>query len=164
MYPVEGHPGPIHGVVLASTGFQMTMSKVVHTTSGPVCDRTQSQAPPLCLPHPRSGDLGSGCPKPELVRSGSLCLLPDGPHSQGGQKTRQYNCMVILIALDWPGVPWFWDLVQLSLEILLKLPVFLMLHKQSDSQEFHKNPQYKNPHAWHLGVKNCKNKASLQKW
>ena len=39
------------------------------------------------------------------------------------QKIRQCNRLIILIAPGWPGMPWFWDLVQLSTEIPLQLPV-----------------------------------------
>ena len=39
------------------------------------------------------------------------------------QKIRQCTCLIILIAPGWPGMPWFWDLVQLSTEIPLQLPV-----------------------------------------
>ena len=39
------------------------------------------------------------------------------------QKIRQCHCLIILIAPGWPGMPWFWDLVQLSTEIPLQLKV-----------------------------------------
>ena len=39
------------------------------------------------------------------------------------QKVRQSNRLIIIIAPGWPGKPWFWDLVQLSTEIPLELPV-----------------------------------------
>ena len=39
------------------------------------------------------------------------------------QKIRQCYCLIIVIAPGWPGMPWFWDLVQLSTEIPLQLPV-----------------------------------------
>ena len=35
------------------------------------------------------------------------------------QKIRQCHCLIIVIAPGWPGMPWFWDLVQLSTEIPL---------------------------------------------
>ena len=38
------------------------------------------------------------------------------------QKVRQYNCLLILIAPGCPGMPWFWDLVHLSVEVPLQLP------------------------------------------
>ena len=61
-------------------------------------------------------------------------------------------------------MPWFWDLVQLSTEIPLQLPVSTTLLKQSHNYVFHSNPQHPNLHTWCLGVDNAKNKASLWKW
>ena len=80
------------------------------------------------------------------------------------QKIRQCTCLIILIAPGWPGMPWFWDLVQLSTEIPLQLPVSTTLLKQSHNYMFHSYPQHLNLHAWCLGVDNSKNKASLWKW
>ena len=68
------------------------------------------------------------------------------------QKVRQFNCLVIVIAPGWPGMPWFWDLVQLSTEIPLQLPVSRTLLKQSHNYVFHSNPQHLNLHAWCLGA------------
>ena len=39
------------------------------------------------------------------------------------QKIRQSCCLIIVIAPGWSGMPWFWDLLQLSTEIPLQLPV-----------------------------------------
>ena len=39
------------------------------------------------------------------------------------KKIRQSTCLIIVITPGWPGMPWFWDLVQLSTEIPLQLPV-----------------------------------------
>ena len=47
------------------------------------------------------------------------------------QKIRQCYCLIIVVAPGWPGMPWFWDLVQLSTEIPLQLPVSTTLLKQS---------------------------------
>ena len=33
------------------------------------------------------------------------------------QKIKQSSCLIIVIAPGWPGMPWFWELVQLSTEI-----------------------------------------------
>ena len=77
------------------------------------------------------------------------------------QKIRQSHCLIIVIAPGWPGMPWFWDPVQLSTEIPLQLPVSTTLLKQSHNYVFHSNPQHLNLHAWCLGVDNSKNKASL---
>ena len=80
------------------------------------------------------------------------------------QKIRQCYCLIIVIAPGWPGMPWFWDLVQLSTEIPLQLPVSTTLLKQSHNYVFHINPQHLNLHAWCLGVDSSKNKASLWRW
>ena len=77
---------------------------------------------------------------------------------------RQCNCLIIVIAPGWPGMPWFWDLVKLSTEIPLQLPVSTTLLKQSHNYVFHSNLQHLNLHAWYLGVDNSKNKASLWRW
>ena len=61
-------------------------------------------------------------------------------------------------------MPWFWDLEQLSTEILLQLTVSTTLLKQSHNQVCHNNPQHLNLHAWYLGVDSSKNKASMWKW
>ena len=79
------------------------------------------------------------------------------------QKIRQCHCLIIIIAPGWPGMPWFWDLVQLSTEIPLQLPVSTTLLKQSHKYVFHSNPHL-NLHAWCLGVDSSKNKASLWRW
>ena len=78
------------------------------------------------------------------------------------QKIRQCNCLITVIAPGWPGMPWFWDLVQLSTEIPLQLPVSRTLLKQSHNYVFHSNPQHLNLHAWCLGEDSSKNKASLE--
>ena len=80
------------------------------------------------------------------------------------QMIKQCHCLIIVIAPGWPGMPWFWDLVQLSTEIPLQLPVSTTLLKQSHNYVFHNNPQQLNLHAWCLGADNSKNKASLWRW
>ena len=63
------------------------------------------------------------------------------------QKIRQCHCLIVVIAPGWLGMPWFWDLVQLSPEIRLQLPVSTTLLKQSQKYMFHSNPQHLNLHA-----------------
>ena len=70
------------------------------------------------------------------------------------QKIRQCYCLVIVITPGWPGMPWFWDLVQLSTEIPLQLPVSTTLLKQYHRYVFHNNPQHLNLNAWCLGADN----------
>ena len=76
------------------------------------------------------------------------------------QKIKQCHCLIIVIAPGWPEMPWFWDLVQLSAEIPLQLPVSTTLLKQSHKYVFHNNPQQPNLHAWCLGADNSRNKEN----
>ena len=97
--------------------------------------------------------------KNKLVGCHSLCLPSHGSPSQGDPKSQ---------AVQLPDHPnssrlardaLLWDLVHLSTEIPLQLPVSRTLLQQSHNYVFHSNPQHLNLHAWCLGVD--KNKASL---
>ena len=69
------------------------------------------------------------------------------------QKIRQSSCLIIVIAPGWPGMPWFWDLVQLSTEIPLQLPVSRTLLKQSQlcvSQQSTSQPPHLVSRSGHL--------------
>ena len=52
------------------------------------------------------------------------------------QKIRLCHCLIIVLAPGWPGMPWFWDLVQLSTEIPLQLPVSTTPSVKQDSDFF----------------------------
>ena len=70
------------------------------------------------------------------------------------QRIRQCNCLIIITGQGWSGMPWFWDLVQLSTEIPLQLPLSTNLLKQSHNYAFHSSLQHLNLHVWWLGVDN----------
>ena len=53
-------------------------------------------------------------------------------------------------------MPCFWDLVHLSTETPLQLPVSRTLLKQSHNFVFHSTPQHPNLHPWCLGVDSSK--------
>ena len=74
---------------------------------------------------------------------------------------RQYNCLIIVMTPGWPGMPWFWDLVQLSTEIPLQLAVSTTRLIQSQNYVFHSNPQHLNLHPWCLGVDSSRDGAPL---
>ena len=79
-------------------------------------------------------------------------------------KLYRFPCQLILIAPGWPGMNWFWDLINLSLDVPIRLPVFPRLLKQPTTPVFHNNPAYLNLHAWLVGVSPCKKKDSLRRW
>ena len=113
---------------------------------------------------PRPKGLGHRCSEHKLDEPLGLCLPSYGSPSQGDPKIKQCHCLIIVITPGWPGMPWFWDLVQLSTETPLQLPVSTTLLKQSHNYVFHNNPQQLNLHTWCLGADNSKNKASLWRW
>ena len=114
------------------------------------------------VPDPKAWDIDA----PNINRTGltSYAYPPTALLHRVIQRLRQCYCLIIVIAPGWPGMPWFWDLVQLSTEIPLQLPVSTTLLKQSHNYVFHSNPQYLKLHAWCLGVDSSKNKASLWRW
>ena len=58
---------------------------------------------------------------------------------------------VILIAPGWPNMPWFWDLVSMSVQIPLSLPRVGNLLTQPFNQCPHRDLHSLNLHAWLLG-------------
>ena len=68
------------------------------------------------------------------------------------QKLQSQTCRIILIAPGWPTKPWFWDLVEMSLDIPRQLPPTPTLLKQPLNNHYHANPTSLNLHVWYLGV------------
>ena len=108
---VQVEPSSVNRMVTASAGVQTDLSQVVHLP--------EPQSSTVRVSSPRPKCLGHRCSEHKLVGSHFLCLPSHGSPSQGDQKVRQSNCLIIVIAPGWPGMPWFWDLVQLSTEIPL---------------------------------------------
>ena len=161
---IQVEPTAVNRMVTASAGVQTDLPKVVHTSCRPICHSSEPQTPTVRISCPRPKGLGHRCSEHKLDESHCLCLPSNGSPSQGDQKITQCYCLTIVIAPGWPGMPWFWDLVQLSTEIPLQLPVSTTLLKQSHNYVFLSNPQHLNLHAWCLIVDTSKNKASLWKW
>ena len=75
------------------------------------------------------------------------------------QKLLSQECRLILIAPGWPTKSWFWDLVELSLDLPRQLPPIRSLLKQPLNNQFHTHPESLNLHAWYLGVSSSKTKV-----
>ena len=150
-------------MVTASAGVKIDLSKVVHPSYRPVCHSSEPQSSTVHISSPGPKCLGHRCSEHKLVGSHCLFTLP-WLSFRVIQKIKECEGHIIVITPGWPGMSWFWDLVQPSTEIPHQLPVSATLLKQSHSQVFHNNPQFLNLHAYCLGVDSSKNKASLWKW
>ena len=151
---VQVEPSAVNRMVTASAGVQTDLPEVVHTSCRPICHSSEPQTSTVCISCPRPKGLGHRYSEHKLDGSHCLCLPSDGSPSQGDPKNPAMllpdNCNR--------------DLVQLSTEIPLQLPVSTTLLKQSHNYVFHSSPQHLNLHAWCLGVDSSKNKASLWRW
>ena len=85
--------------------------------------------------------------------------------NQVTSKVMDQGCLrMVLIAPGWPNMPWFWDLVNLSVQIPFQLPLRKDLVTQPLNGLLHKNLANLNLHAWLLEPPAFKNKGSLMKW
>ena len=80
------------------------------------------------------------------------------------QKIITYPCRMIVLAPGWPGMPWFWDLVDLSTRVPLQLPHWKTLLKQPHSNRFHNHVEYLNLHVWLLDSRNPILEDSHLRW
>ena len=80
-------------------------------------------------------------------------------------KIRDQGChRMILIAPGWPNMPWFWDLVDLSVQIPFTLPLTRDLVTQPFNGLVHRSLQNLNLHAWLLEALPSGSTASLKRW
>ena len=78
------------------------------------------------------------------------------------EKLQDYPCnRIILIALGWPNMPRFWDLVAMSSQIPLCLPNLPNLVSQPFNQTLHRNLSNLNLHAW---PQQSRSRGSLRQW
>ena len=71
---------------------------------------------------------------------------------------------MILIALGWPNMSWFWDLISLSSQIPFGLPLERDLLTQPFNGLLHRNLNHLNLHAWLLEPRPSGDKGSLRRW
>ena len=129
---VQVKPSSVNRMVTASAGVKTDLSQVVHS----ICHSPEPQSSTVRVSSPRPKCLGHAL---NIKWSGltAYAYPPMALLHRVIQKVRQSNCLIIVIAPGWPGMPWFWDLVQLSTEIPLQLPLSRTLLKQSHNYVFH---------------------------
>ena len=77
------------------------------------------------------------------------------------RKLRSHSCQIMLIAPDWPKQSWYSDLLELSVEDPVRLPLLPRLLKQPHREVFHRCPEILNLHAWLLKGRPCEQGGSL---
>ena len=138
---IQVKPSTVDRMVTASAGVQTDLSKVVHSSCRSTCQSPEPQTSTVRISCPRPKGLGHRCSEHKLDGSHCLCLPSDGSPLQGDPKNQTIPLPDHRNSPGWLGMPWFWDLVQLSTEIPLQLPVLL---KQSHNYVFHSNPPHLN--------------------
>ena len=136
---VQVQPSAVNRMVSASAGVQTDLPEVVHTSLFATHLNHKLPLYVSPVPDPKAWDIDA-----LNINWTSLTAYAYPPTAllhKVIQKIKQCHCLIIVIAPGWPGMPWFWDLVQLSTEIPLQLPVSTTLFKQSHKYVFHNNPQ-----------------------
>ena len=118
---VQVEPSAVSRMVTGSTGVQTDLSKVVHPSCRSISNSSEPQTSTVHVSSPRPKCLGHRCCKHKLVGSHCLCLSSNNSPSQGDPKNHAIQLPDHCNIPSWPGMPWFWDLVQLSTEIPLQL-------------------------------------------
>ena len=131
---------------------------------GSFCHSPEPQSSTIHVSSPRPKCLGHRCSEHILAGSHCLCLPSHGSPSQDDSKCQAIQLPNHHNSPRLARDDLVLDLVQLSTEIPLQLPVSRTLLKQSHNYVFHSNPQHLNLHAWCLGVDSSKNKAALWRW
>ena len=108
---------------------------------------------------------GQTCTQPVLGGSGPICIPTSSHLGQSGGETKTASCRrIILIAPAWLNMPWFWDLMAMSSEILLSLPYLYNLLTQPFNQTPHWNLSNFNLHEWLLEPQQSRSRTSLKQW
>ena len=152
-------------VVSLSSGVQSVVFQVAPTISGFVCDQVQPQASQVCVSGSGFKSLGGGRSEPILGTPERACIpscVPASPNNfeakGSGLSQNDSDCP------GWPNMPWFWDLVDLSVQIALSLSLVRDLVTQPFNGLVHRNLQNLNLHAWLLEALPSGNTVSLRRW
>ena len=80
------------------------------------------------------------------------------------RKIRDEQVEIILVAPWWPKKDWALDLLELSVEPPLRLPLWETLLVQPRTSRFHRNPRALNLHAWRLSHNRSGSRGSQVSW
>ena len=158
---VPTQTGDSDRMVSPSGDFRPSLPEVAHTSSRFICNQVQSQTSQICVS-------SSGQVDALNLRWEDLDAYAFPPTVLLGQvvsKLLDHGCRrLILIATGWPNMPWFWDLVSMSVQIPLSLPKVKNLLTQPFNQCPHRDLFNLNLHAWLLKPQPFNRQHSLKKW
>ena len=104
---VQVQPSAVNRMVSAPTGVQTDLPEVVHTSCRLICHSPEPQTPTVCVSYPIDAL------NIDWTNLTAYAYPPTALLHKVIQKIKQCHCLIIVIAPGWPGMPWFWDLVQL---------------------------------------------------
>ena len=111
---VQVKPSPINRM------FQTDLSQVVYSSCRSIATRLNHKVPLYVSPVPDQNAWDIDVLNINLSGLTPYAYPPTALLHRVIQ-IRQSSCLITVIAPGWPGMPWFWDLVQLSTEIPLQL-------------------------------------------
>ena len=116
---IQARPDHPNGVVPPSRGLPNIRQQVAPASNRSICHEVQQQFAPVCVTGTGSPGFSSGCTQPAMGGSGRVCL-PTSSHlgQSGGEVAEPPYQRIILMAPGWPNMPWLWDLVSMSSQIL----------------------------------------------
>ena len=162
---IQAQSGDSDRMVPVSASVQSLVLQLGPSRDGPLCNPVQPQTSQVCVTGSGSGSLGCRHPQHTMGESGCLRLSSgliaqsSGVEGNGSGLLKDgSNCS------NWPNMPWFWDLVNLSVQIPFQLPLHKELVTQPLNGLLHKNLANLNLHVWLLEPRPFKSKGSLMKW
>ena len=119
-------------MVTTPSGIQADLSKVVHPSHRPICHLSEYKV--LLNVSPVRDKQALKIDALNIDWSGLIAYAypPMTLLHRVIRKIHQCNCFIILIARGWPGMPWFWNLVHISKEILFYLVKVVLLKSSVD--------------------------------
>ena len=154
------------GVVPPSRAFSSTMPQMAPTSNRPLRHEVQPQITSVCVSSTGPPGCSSGCTHSAMGGSGCIRLPTDRHIGQsGGEVTglsvqeNHSDCSGM-----GPNMPWFWDLVTMSSQVPISLPILPNLLTQPFNQIPHRNLANLNLHAWLLEPQQSRSRVSLRQW
>ena len=159
---IQTWPDHSNRVVPSPRSVSSHMLPVAPTSSGLVCHQIQQLPQFMSLvPDPQAWAVDALSLSWENLDP--YAFLPAAILGKVVEKLQDYPCnRIILIALGWPNMPWFWDLVAMSSQIPLCLPTLPNLVSQPFNQTLHRNQLNLNLHAWLLEPQQSRSRDSLR--